>query len=90
MEKTKKVIPLVAKMIAQSDQLFVGVIGPIGLELAEGVFKKWLAEGKTGPSGLRRYVIALSEQLDDVEQRKTFLARAERLLLQLQSGLSVN
>jgi hypothetical protein len=88
MENRRKILPLVASMVAQSDELFVALVGPIGYELAEVAFKKWSAEGKTGPSGLRRYVVALSEQLDDVEQRKTFLVRAERLLLQLQSGLS--
>lgn len=75
-------------MIAQVDQLFVEFVGPIGFELAEVAFKKWLGEGKTGPSGLRRYLVALSEHLDDVEQRKGFLLKAERALLQLQLGSS--
>lgn len=88
MENTRKILPLVASMVAQADELFVGLVGPIGFELAEAAFKKWSAEGKTGPSGMRRYLVALSEQLDDVDQRKAFLGKAERLLLQLQSGLS--
>jgi hypothetical protein len=87
MEKTKKILPLVARMVAQADELFVECVGPIGFELAEAAFKKWLVEGKTGPSGLRRYLVALSEHLEDLEQRKAFVLKAERVLLQLQLGL---
>ncbi len=88
MEKTRKILPLVAQTIAQLDALFVEFVGPIGFELAGAVLKKWLDEGKTGPSALRRYAQALGEQLDSPNERKEFLAKAERLLLQLQSGLS--
>lgn len=86
MVQTKKILPVVARMIAQADQLFVDVVGPIGFELAETAFQKWLSEGKTGPSGLRRYLLALSEHLDGAEQRNAFLVNAERALLQLQLG----
>ena len=81
-------MPLVAKMIAQLDALFVEFVGPIGFELAGLVLNKWLDEGKAGPSALRRYAHALSEQLESPNDRKEFLAKAERLLLQLQSGLN--
>jgi hypothetical protein len=87
MDKTRKIMPLVAQMIAQLDALFVEFVGPIGFELAGVALKKWLDEGKTGPSALRRYAQALSEQLDNPSERKEFLVKAERLLLQLQSGL---
>jgi hypothetical protein len=87
MEKTKKIMPLVAQMIAQLDGLFVEFVGPIGIELAGAALIKWLSEGKTGPSGLRRYAQALGEQLESPSERKEFLIKAERLLLQLQSGL---
>lgn len=86
MEKTRKILPLVAQMIAQLDALFVEFVGPIGFELADVALKKWLDEGKTGPSALRRYSQALSEHLDSPNDRKEFLAKAERLLLQLQLG----
>lgn len=89
MEKTKKIMPLVVQMIAQLDALFVESVGPIGVELAGIALKKWVAEGKTGPSALRRYTQALSEQLDSPNERKEFLAKADRLLLQLQAGLSL-
>ena len=88
MDKTRKIMPLVAQMIAQLDALFVEFVGPIGFELAGVALNKWLDEGKTGPSALRRYAQALSEQLDNPSERKEFLVKAERLLLQLQSGLS--
>lgn len=88
MVKTKKLLPLVAQMIAQMDALLVEFVGPIGFELAAVALQQWLAEGKTGPSALRRYAQALGEQLDNLNDRKEFMAKSERLLLQLQSGLS--
>ena len=81
-------MPVVARMVVQLDALFVETVGPIGVELAGAALKKWLDEGKTGPSALRRYVQALGEQLDNSDDRKAFLEKAERLLLQPQSGLS--
>lgn len=88
MEKKRKIMPLVAQMIAQLDALFVEFVGPIGFELAGVALRKWLDEGKVGPSALRRYTQALGEQLDNPNDRKEFLVKAERLLLQLQLGLS--
>mgnify|MGYP003454042631 CR=1 FL=1 len=87
MVKTRKIMPLVAQVIAQLDALFVEYVGPIGFELASVALNKWLDEGKTGPSALRRYTQTLGEQLDNPNDRKEFLVKAERLLLQLQSGL---
>ena len=57
-----------------------------GERLAEEVFKQWLIAGKTGPSGLRRYVNALGYQLPEPHLRNNFMTRAESMLLHLQSG----
>lgn len=81
-----KLLPVVRRVIEQLDQLFVEYFGKLGKTLAQDVFKQWLIAGKTGPSGLRHYVFALSTQLDDPDVRGEFTERAERLLLHLQSG----
>lgn len=81
-----KLLPVVRRVIEQLDQLFIEYFGKLGKALAHDVFKQWLIAGKTGPSGLRHYVFALSTQLDDPALRSKFTERAERLLLHLQSG----
>lgn len=79
-------LPVVRRVIEQLNQLFIEHFGLLGKGLTEELFKQWLQAGKTGPSGLRHYVYALSMQLDDPAVRKVFIERAERLLLHLQSG----
>jgi hypothetical protein len=81
-----KLLPVVRRVIEQLDQLFVGYFGKQGKSLAHEVFKQWIRAGKTGPSGLRRYVYSLGTQLDDPSVRTEFTERAERMLLHLQSG----
>ncbi|MEN0035710.1 MAG: hypothetical protein AAGC78_01525 [Cellvibrio sp.] len=81
-----KLLPVVRRVIEQLDQLFVGYFGKQGNSLAHEVFKQWIRAGKTGPSGLRRYVYSLGTQLDDPQVRTEFTERAERMLLHLQSG----
>ena len=79
-------LPVVRRVIEQLNQLFLEDFGLLGKSLTDDVFRNWLHAGKTGPSGLRHYVYALSVQLDDPALRKDFIERAERLLLHLQSG----
>lgn len=79
-------LPVVRRVIEQLNQLFIDDFGVLGKSLTDDVFRNWLQAGKTGPSGLRHYVYALSVQLDDPALRKDFIERAERLLLHLQSG----
>ncbi len=82
----KVLLPVVQRMINQLDSLFVEFVGPVGMELAEDVYKLWLKTGKTGPSSLRQYAYALSVQLDNPAERQQFTEHADHLLLQLQSG----
>jgi len=79
-------LPVVRRVIEQLNQLFIEDFGLLGKSLTDDIFRNWLQAGKTGPSGLRHYVYALSVQLDDPALRKDFIERAERLLLHLQSG----
>jgi len=81
-----KLLPIVTRVIEHLDKLFVEYFGKSGESLAKEIFKQWLIAGKTGPSGLRHYVYALSHQLQEFHLRKNFIERAERMLLHLQSG----
>lgn len=81
-----KLLPVVTRVIEQVDKLFVEYFGRSGERLAQEVFKQWLMAGKTGPSGLRRYVYALGRQLHESHLRNDFIKRAESMLLHLQSG----
>jgi hypothetical protein len=81
---THKILPVVTRVIEQLDTLFVELSGKSGL--TETLFQQWLAQGKTGPSGLRYYVSALATQLETPALRNEFSERAERILLHLQSG----
>lgn len=79
-------LPVVRRVIEQLDQLFISHFGSLGKSLVDDVFTQWLRSGKTGPSGLRHYVYALSIQLDNPDQRIEFVEQADRVLLNLQSG----
>ena len=81
-----KIEPAVLKMIDQINALLVEAVGPIGLELAKNAFARWLAAGKLGASGLRRYIKALGEQIEDASSKENFLSKADRLLLRLQTS----
>lgn len=81
-----KLLPVVRRVIEQLNLLFIDHFGVLGKGLVDDVFKQWLLAGKTGPSGLRRYVSALGMQLQDTRVRDDFTERADRLLLHLQSG----
>lgn len=81
-----KILPVVTRVIEQLDKLFIELSGDIGRARVESVFQQWLRSGKTSPSGLRHYISALSLQLPDQKVREQFAARADRILLHLQSG----
>lgn len=81
-----KLLPVVKRVIEQLDILFIESAGSAGKGKLAEIYKRWLNGGKTGPSGLRHYVSALSLQLLDPAEREVFSAEAERVLLNLQSG----
>ncbi len=80
-----KILPVVTRVVEQLDKVFIELSGTGGQSRLEMVFQQWLSAGKISPSGLRHYVNALAAQLDE-RLRSEFSARAERILLHLQSG----
>ncbi|HEY8941808.1 MAG TPA: hypothetical protein VIM59_16520 [Cellvibrio sp.] len=81
-----KILPVVTRVIEQLDKLFIELSGSSGQSRKERVFQQWLSSGKASPSGLRHYINALGDQLEDRKIRDEFSARAQRILLHLQSG----
>lgn len=76
-------LPVVRRMVAQLDQLFTEFVGPVAPELVGDVFAHWLVSGKTGPSGLLRYIEGLANLLDTPEDQARFTARARLILVRL-------
>lgn len=72
---------LVQDKVSQINQVFVGFVGPIAHELSADVYSRWVGEGKFNASSLRKYIHALSEQLDNLSERQEFLRVAEKILL---------
>lgn len=79
----KMLLPVVERMVVRLDQLFVEFVGPVGPELVGEVFAHWLGSGKTGPSGLLRYIESLAQHLDNPGERARFSARAREILARL-------
>jgi hypothetical protein len=80
---SKSLLPVVLKMIDQLNELLVEFVGPIGFELADDVFQAWLKSGKTGPSGLNRYVVELAQLIENSAERAKFMAGSEQILSKL-------
>lgn len=81
--KEKMLLPVVRRMVAQLDQLFVEFAGPVAPELVGDVFAHWLISGKTGPSGLSRYVEGLAQLLDNPADQARFTTRARDVVARL-------
>lgn len=81
--KEKMLLPVVRRMVAQLDQLFVEFAGPVAPELVGEVFAYWLISGKTGPSGLSRYIEGLAQILDNPADQVRFTARARDIVARL-------
>jgi hypothetical protein len=79
----KSLLPVVERMLNQITQLFVEFVGPIGFELADDAFQEWLQSGKTGPSGLNRFVAELAKSIENSAERARFMERTEQLLAKL-------
>lgn len=78
----KKLPPAIKQQVLQLNELFVEFVGPIGQELAEDVFAQWVRSEKFGPAAIRRYALALGDQLEIDSDRQAFLQKVEKLLLQ--------
>jgi hypothetical protein len=83
MPNAHRALPVLLRICAAIDQLFVIEVGPFGTRLAEDARAAWLATGnKTKPAHIEEYVALLAASIDDREQRSAFVAEArERIKL---------
>ena len=77
MPNAHRALPVLLRICAAIDQLFVIEVGPFGARLAEDARAAWLATGnKTKPSDVDEYVALLATSIDDREQRDAFVSEA--------------
>jgi hypothetical protein len=77
MPNAHRALPVLLRICAAIDQLFVVEVGPFGARLAEDARAAWLATAnKTKPSDVEEYVALLAANIDDREQQAAFVTEA--------------
>jgi hypothetical protein len=77
MPDAHRALPVLLRICATIDRLFVVEVGPFGTRLAEDARAAWLASGnKNRPSDVEGYVALLAANIGDREQRDAFVAEA--------------
>jgi hypothetical protein len=77
MPNIHRALPVLLRICADIDRLFVVEVGPFGARLAEDARVAWLAVGnKNKPSDVQDYVALLAANITDREQRDAFVAEA--------------
>lgn len=68
-----RALPVLLRICADVDRLFVVEVGPFGRQLAEDARMEWLATGnKIKPSDVEEYVALLARHIADTERRDAF------------------
>jgi len=81
MPDAHRALPVLLRICATIDQLFVVEVGPFGTRLAEDARAAWLAIGnKNRPSDVEEYVALLAANIGDREQRDAFVAEARECI----------
>jgi hypothetical protein len=76
-----RVLPLLEKLCAAIDEMFVEETGPFGAMVVEEARAKWLATGnKMKTTDVDQYIQLLALQLDDPWKRSEFVMRARQLI----------
>ena len=77
MPNVHRALPILLRICAAIDRLFVVEVGPFGSRLAEEARVAWLATGnKTKPSDVEEYVALLAISIEDRKQREAFVVEA--------------
>ena len=72
-----RALPVLLRICADIDRLFVVEVGPFGRQLAEDARAAWLATGnKIRPSDVDEYVALLAGHIADTERREAFTREA--------------
>ena len=77
MAATHRVLPMLLRICAAIDRLFIVEVGPFGQQLAEDARAAWLETGnKLRPADAEQYVMLLAQHIDDPERRAEFVTEA--------------
>ena len=77
------VLPVVERICAQIDTIFMRYVGPIAPMLCEECFMRWSSEGDTGPRAVGRYIRLLAGNIPTVGKRATFTEEARVRAMQI-------
>jgi hypothetical protein len=81
MPDVHRALPVLLRMCATIDRLFVVEVGPFGTQLAQDARTAWLATGnKSRPADVEQYVALLAQNIDDRETRGAFVAEARKCI----------
>lgn len=86
----RHVLPIVERICAQINKIFIRYVGPIAPMICEECFVRWLAESQTGPRAMGRYIALLAENIPSVGQRAAFIQEARASALQILNTVQNN
>jgi hypothetical protein len=77
MSTAHRALPVLLRICAAIDRVFIVEVGPFGAQLAEDARTAWLATGnKSRPSDVEQYVALLAQNIEDPERREAFVQDA--------------
>ncbi|HSS71499.1 MAG TPA: hypothetical protein VLQ46_12725 [Casimicrobiaceae bacterium] len=77
MSTAHRALPVLLRICAAIDQVFIVEVGPFGKEIAEDARAAWLETGnKIRPSDVEQYVAMLAQNIADPERRQAFMQEA--------------
>jgi hypothetical protein len=77
MSTAHRALPVLLRICAAIDQLFIVEVGPFGKEIAEDARAAWLETGnKNRPSDVEQYVALLAQNIAEPERREAFVQEA--------------
>ena len=81
MASTHRALPVLLRICAVIDQLFIVEVGPFGQQLAEDARTEWLATGnRLRPADVEQYVGLLAQHIEDPERRDAFVRDAKECI----------
>jgi hypothetical protein len=73
-----RALPVLVRICAAIDRLFIVEVGPFGQQLAADARAAWLETGnKIRPADVEQYVALLAQNIDDPERREAFVTDAK-------------
>ena len=81
MASTHRALPVLLRICAVIDQLFIVEVGPFGQQLAADARSAWLATGnRLRPADVEQYVALLAQHIEDPERRDSFVRDARECI----------